>query len=171
MNTQTAADLNSLKLWKRLNAGERLDASRAFWEDADAELFHRQAVNLLARQMKFRHASIAARPSEQKARDLASVSGMTEGLAGRALISYHLAKRRALMGAFLDALGIGHDDGLITDDPVKLPDQSKIAAAAQSLASAYGPRDVALYLGTLLTQDPETWGILAGLPELATPAS
>jgi hypothetical protein len=170
MSSQSTPDLNSTKLWKRLNNEERLDAARAFWEDPDAEYFHRQAVDLLARQMKFRHASIAARPFEQKARYLASISGLTEGLAGRALISFHLARRRPMMGAFLDALGIAHDNGLITDDPVNVPDHAKVAAAAASLASTHGSREVALYLGTLLTQDPETWSILADLPEL-TPSA
>ena len=34
-------------------------------------------------------------------------------MAGRALILYHLAEQRPMMGAFLDALGIAHENGLI----------------------------------------------------------
>jgi hypothetical protein len=64
-----------------------------------------------------------------------------------------------MMGAFLDALGITHEDGLIQQEEVK-PDASKIPPAAAQLAQQFPPDDVRLYLDTLLSQDPETWGAL-----------
>ena len=78
----------------------------------------------------------------------------------RALISYHLATQRPMMGVFLDALGIAHEDGLIKEDNVT-PDTSKLAPAASQLTQQFPSADVALYLNTLLCQDPETWGGLA----------
>ena len=78
------------------------------------------------------------------------------------LVLYHLSDQRALMGRFLDALGIEHENGLIKEDEVK-PDKAKLAPAAATLAGEFSPDDVRLYLTTLLCQDPETWG---GLEEI-----
>ena len=101
---------------------------------------------------------------DRKARHLATVPNVPDTLAARALIVYHLAEQRPMMGAFLDALGIAHENGLIQQDDVK-PDRAKLASAAAALAANYPARDVALYLNTLLCQDPETWGGLRDLPE------
>ena len=70
-----------------------------------------------------------------------------------------------MMRAFLDALGITHEDGLIADDQIAKPDLEKLKAAAAELASKFPPADVALYFGTLVSQDPDTWAGLALLPE------
>jgi hypothetical protein len=78
----------------------------------------------------------------------------------RALVVYHLAEKRPMMGAFLDALGIAHENGLIQQDNVA-PDPAKIDAAAEALTSQFPLADVSLYLNTLLCQDPQTWGALA----------
>jgi hypothetical protein len=70
-----------------------------------------------------------------------------------------------MMAAFLDALGIAHENGLIQEDEVK-PDAAKVAPAAAKIAVEFPAADVRIYLNTLLCQDPETWGALAGLPQL-----
>ena len=61
------------------------------------------------------------------------------------------------MGAFLDSLGIGHEEGLISDDDVKVPDEERVVAAAEALYDANPPEDVTLYFSTLLLQDGESW--------------
>jgi hypothetical protein len=87
------------------------------------------------------------------------MSTLPETMAARALILYHLAEQRPMMGAFLDALGIAHKEGLIEEDSVK-PDAKKLAPAAAALEKSFPAEDVSLYLNTLLCQDPETWGEL-----------
>ena len=67
-----------------------------------------------------------------------------------------------MMGAFLDALGIKHQNGLIEQDDVK-PDASKLASAASVIARQFPADEVSLYLKTLVCQDPETWGGLSAL--------
>ncbi len=166
MLNNSHASRSASKLWKHLTPHERLEAALAFWRDPDAGDYQRQGVDLLARQMKFRQSSIRALPVEQKARYLASIGGITDGVAGRALVSFHLASRRPMMAVFLDALAIQHENGVIVDDPVRMPDRSRVAEAVRSLASTHPPREVALYLSTLLIQDADTWGGLADLPEL-----
>jgi hypothetical protein len=68
------------------------------------------------------------------------------------------------MGAFLDHLGIAHEQGLIKEEEVK-PDAAKVGPAAAGIASSFPADDVSLYLNTLLCQDPETWGGLQDVPE------
>src|SRR6185503_1092102 len=81
------------------------------------------------------------------------------------LVAYHLAHQRPMMGSFLDALGIAHDEGIIAEDEVKPPSPEALSTAAKAIAASYPAADVALYLSTLVWQDPDTWGALADLPE------
>jgi hypothetical protein len=46
------------------------------------------------------------------------------------------------------------------------PDPAKIGPAAAALAQQFPPDEVRIYLNTLLSQDPETWGGLQGLPQV-----
>jgi hypothetical protein len=85
---------------------------------------------------------------------------VTESLASRALVVYHLATRRPMLEAFLDSLGIAHEDGLIAEGAKAAPDEARLRAAAAALLAAFPPADVRVYLLTLAAQDPETWGPL-----------
>ena len=76
-----------------------------------------------------------------------------------------------MMGEFLDALGIAHENGLITEENVPKPDRERLKAAVAQLASSHPPEDVALYLSTLVSQDPDTWGDLAVAAEAITTAT
>jgi hypothetical protein len=148
-----------------MTADYRLRVARAFWLDEDATDDQIQAVMLISQRKKFRPKTVISLDTDRKARHLASLASLPDAIAGRALIVYHLAEQRAMMGAFLDALGVKHENGLIEEDAVK-PDPAKFAPAAATIAQEYPAESVSLYLGTLLCQDPETWGGLAGLPQL-----
>ena len=145
-----------------MTAAQRLAAARAFWSDDQATDDQVQAVMLIAGQKKFRPKSVIALDLDRKAKHLASIVNLPEGLAARVLILYHLAEQRPMMGAFLDALGIAHEEGLIQEDEVR-PDPGKLAPAAAAIRAAYPAEDVSLYLQTLLCQDPATWGALSEL--------
>ena len=144
---------------------QRTRAARAFWADPEATDDQVQAAFLIAQQKKFRPKTVIGLDVERKAKHLASLGGVPDAMAARALIVYHLAEQRPMMGAFLDALGIKHDNGLIDEEDVK-PDAARIAPAAAQLAQQFPPEDVRVYLNTLLSQDPGTWGGLAGLPQV-----
>ena len=144
---------------------QRQQAARAFWSDESTADEQLQAVLLISQQKKFRPKTVVGLDEERKARHLASLANLPDALAARALVVYHLAEQRPMMGAFLDALGIAHENGVIKDDGVK-PDPSKIAAAAAQIEKQFPEQDVRLYLTTLVCQDPETWGALSDLPIL-----
>ena len=141
---------------------QRLHAARAFWLEEQAGDEQAQALMLIAQRKKFRTKTVLSLDVDRKASHLASLPGMPDALAGRMLIVYHLTEQRPMMGAFLDALGIKHEDGLIDDEAPK-PDPEKIGPAVSAIKEAFPADHVTLYLSTLLCQDPETWGGLAEL--------
>ena len=153
------------RLWKRMTTEQRLLAASALWRDDEAASDQMQAALLIAKQRKFRPKTVMALDAERKARHLAGLSELPDALAARMLILYHLAAQRPMMGSFLDAIGIAHENGLIQDDAVA-PDPAKIAAGAAAIAREYPADDVALYLNTLLWQDPASWGVLHEMPDL-----
>ena len=161
----TETTLTPSRLWKQMTLDQRTRAARAFWEDPEATDDHVQAAFLIAQQKKFRAKTVIGLDLDRKAMHLASLGGLPDAMAARALIVYHLAEQRPMMGAFLDGLGIAHENGLIQEDEVK-PDQTKIGPAAAQLAQQFPPDDVRIYLNTLLSQDPGTWGGLQGLPQV-----
>jgi hypothetical protein len=148
-----------------MTAEQRFRAAQAFWQDEQAGNDHLQAVLLISQQKKFRPKTVVGLDVDRKARHFASLAALPDALAGRALIAYHLAEQRLMMGAFLDALGIAHENGLIQEERV-VPDPAKLAPAAAALGARYAPEHVSLYLNTLLCQDPDTWSGLEGLPQL-----
>ena len=140
-----------------MTAEQRLRAAQALYRDDDAAGDQRQAAMLVAKQKKFRPKTVLGLDNDRKARYLASVSDLPEDLAARMLIVYHLAEQRPMMSAFLDALGIAHENGMIQEDQVT-PDPAKIATATAVISAAYPADDVSLYLDTLRWQDPAAWG-------------
>jgi hypothetical protein len=156
---------NSAQLWKRLPEEKRLRAAEAFWNDEEAIEQHVEAMTLLARRLNARPKFIQSMPNEKKARHLANYPGMPDVLAARLLVAYHLTQQRDLLKGFLDAVGIPHEDGLITTDPEAPADAERLAAAARDLDERFAHEDVSIYFGTLLTQDPDTWAGLRELPQ------
>ena len=164
-----AADLPDIprpsQLWKQLNADKKRQAADAFWHDEHAANEQAEAVNLIAQRIKFRLKSVIALPVEKKTQYLLSVPAVSEMIAARMLVAYHLRHQRAMMGAFLDALGIKHEEGIIAEEEVAPPTADALTQAARTIASSYPAEDVSLYLSTLVWQDHDTWGALADLPE------
>jgi hypothetical protein len=164
--SQPAEEMRPSKMWRTLPTDLRVSASQAFWSDEQAALEQAEAIALIAGNLKFRPKSVLALSSEKKARHLAGMARVSDLLAARLLVSYHLAHQRPMMGAFLDALGIAHEEGLIKDESPKAPDAETMDRAVKTLSEKYSKADVARYFWALLWQDPETWGGLRGRPEL-----
>jgi hypothetical protein len=156
----TESALTPTRLWKSMTPAQRLAAAQAFWLDDQATDDQIQAVGLIAQQRKFRAKTVVEMDVERKARQLSGIVNLPEALAARVLVVYHLAEKRPMMAAFLDALGLAHENGLIQEDNVK-PDVSKLASAVSTLRESFPAEDVTLYLNTLVCQDPETWGALS----------
>jgi hypothetical protein len=152
------------RLWKKLALPHRQRVAAAFWQADEAVDDQVQAALLIAQHKKFRPKSVLALDDERKARHLASLPSIPEQVAARALVAYHLETQRPMMGAFLDALGITHEQGVIQEDDVK-PGEAKLAPAVEAIEKAYPVEDVSLYLNVLLCQDPATWSALGPIVE------
>jgi hypothetical protein len=153
------------RLWKRMPESARRQAAAAIWADEDAAEQRIEAVATIARQMKFRAKTVQALPDDRKTRYLAAIGNVSDALAARLLISYHLAHQVPMMSAFLEALGIANQNGVITEEEVQAPAADRLGTAARSLAGTYPLPDVRLYFATLVWQDPETWGGLVEIIE------
>lgn len=147
----------------------RIDAAGLFWDDEHSADQQMEAVAALATHMKFRPKSVITLAPEKRAKYLAQLPGISDTIAARALVNYHLERQRPMMSAFLDLLGIAHENGLIADENVVKPDAAKVQQAAKDLATRFPPDDVSLYLATLVSQDPETWEGLVDTVESLVP--
>jgi hypothetical protein len=156
------------KLWKRIPQERRVQASLAFWQD-ERDSIEQQAEALLAvaSHFRFRPKTVRTLPLEKKVRYLASLPGLPDSVAGRVLVAYHLAHQRPMLRAFLDALGVAHENGVLKAEELKAPEAKRLKTAAARLRAAYPKEDVDLYFQTLLVQDGETWGGLADVLEQA----
>jgi hypothetical protein len=152
------------RLWKGMSADQRLAAAEAFWREdqADVQMQHVEAIVSIAKRLNFRAKSVQALPLERRTRLLAQLSDVPDSVATRALISYHFQVKRDLMGAFLDALGIPHENGMISDESVAPPSRDRLVSAIGQVRPAFPAADVDLYLRTLATLDGDTWTELDG---------
>ena len=141
-----------------------MEAAELFWGDEQSAEQQVEACATIATHMKFRAKSVLNLPLEKKTRYLVGLPQISDAVAARALVNYHLGLKRDMMADFLDALGVAHEEGLIKEDTVVKPESEKLRAAADQIAAKYPADDVSLYFFTLVSQDPETWGELAQLP-------
>ena len=162
----TEAPFSPARLWKRMTAPQKVAAAHAFWSDEESANDQIQAALVIAQQKNFRPKTVVSLDIDRKVRHLASLPSLPEAIAGRVLIVYHLVEKRPLMAAFLDGLGISHEDGVIKEDNLVAPDKAKMGPVVTQLGQRFSHEDVDLYLTTLLCQDPVTWGALRGLTEL-----
>jgi hypothetical protein len=165
--TQDYSEFRPSRIWKRLPLERREAAAELFWSDEQSAEQQVEACASIATHMKFRAKTVLGLPLEKKARYLVRLPAVSDAVAARALVNYHLGRQRPMMAAFLDALGVAHEEGLINEDTVVKPDSDKLKAAADELSGKFPADDVALYFSTLVSQDPDTWGELADLPQSA----
>ena len=151
-------------LWKAMTEAQRQAAAEAFWADDESVAEQTEVMLLLAKKLNFRYKAVESMATARKTAHLLKLAQVSEGVAARLLVTYHLSTQRTMMGAFLDGLGIKHEDGLIDTDDVPKPEPEALANAAKAIVAAYPAEDVRLYFTTLLMQDPETW---AGLDQYA----
>ena len=150
--------MDPLHIWKTQFTDDlRAQAAEAFFNDATLKDFHRAAETFIARQKNFRPAFIKKLPLAKRAFYLAHMP-LSPDLTSQLLVSYHFAHQRPLMAAFLNALNIPNDNGLITGEgEVPTPDAAAITAAVETVRPNFPPDDVNRYFATLYSQNPETW--------------
>jgi hypothetical protein len=148
------------RLWKSLSPDDRLLAAAALFAEPAPELIG-LAIGALVRARHLRPQAARSLAPDAQARILATVLDPGEPLAQGLLVGLHLAERRSLLGAFLDALALPHDDGILKEEADAAPPVGEPAAreAIRALAG-FPPEQVRTYLNTLWLQDPERWRAL-----------
>jgi hypothetical protein len=148
------------RLWKKLGREERTSAARHFFEQPPAELLG-TAVAALVKARHLRPQVARSLPPEEQARALAGVSEPGESLASSLVVALHLGERRPLLRAFLDAAGLPHEDGILTeDDDGRALGEEAARAGVAALAREFPREQVELYLNALWLQDPDRWQVL-----------
>jgi hypothetical protein len=120
------------------------------------------ALGALVKARRMRPQAARALPPEEQARILATLAEPGETVAASLLVALHLTDRRPLLGAFLDALGLAHEDGILKEEESERPTAVGEGRAREAVTALSGyPRDhVITYLNTLWLQDPERWAVL-----------
>ncbi len=152
------------RLWKSLGPDERLAAATHFWKEPPAEVVG-TALGVLVKARHMRPQAARSLAPEAQARILATVFEPGESLAAALLVSLHLSQRRPLLAAFLDALGLPHQDGLLQEETEPPPLREEDARKAASTLGGFPRAHVATYFNTLWLQDPERWRVLETLAE------
>ena len=161
--------LTPARLWLALDKPTRVLAAKALYEDSS---LRDQAHQAIATAIKFRVAGVRKLSVDKRIDYLARVARPDEGLASSLLIALHLGHRRAMLGSFLDELGIPHEDGLNTsEEELGAVPSDKLGPAVTALRERFDNDDVDLYLVSLVVLDPDVWsGLTEILKAVATPA-
>ena len=163
---------SATRLWKRLDPLERLEAATQFWKEPPAEAAA-GALAAIVRARRMRPQAARALPLEQKASTLAQLFDPGETVAAALVVSLHLGVRRPMLSAFLDLLGIPHEDGVLKEEAAQVaaPDDERAQAAVKGLAQRFPANEIETYLNALWLQDEDHWRALVAASEcLATEA-
>jgi hypothetical protein len=151
------------RLWKSLTPDERLRAAAAFFAEPPPELAA-AALGALVKARHLRPQAARALAPEAQARILATVLEPGEPLAQGLLVGLHLSERRPLLAAFLDALRLPHENGILNEEADSAPPvDERSARAAHGALSGFPAEQVRAYFNTLWLQDPERWQALESL--------
>lgn len=157
------------KLWKALSPEERSLAVTAALADDDGGWVKTTTRAAIAQALRFRPQTVATWPRQKLISEAVRLPLEEVQLLSAYIVDLHLGHRRAMMGAFLDQLGIPNDEGKIDAETTEVPEQdpARIAAAADVLAGTYTADEIATYFLTLLLQDAAVWGGTIGWLEKA----
>jgi hypothetical protein len=156
---------SAARLWKKLDREERAAAARHFFAQPPPELVG-AAVAALVKARHLRPQVARSLPPEEQARALAGVSEPGESLASSLIVALHLGERRPLLTTFLDAVGLPHEDGILTEEDEGAPlGEAAARKGVAALAGAFPRPQVDLYLNALWLQDPDRWQVLESSAE------
>lgn len=158
-------DLTVAGIWNALDPEARRLGARAVYEGGDGDRAGAvEADAAIARAVRFRLVAVRRLPIDKRADYLARVVRPDESLASLLLRALHFGHRRELLAAFLDALAIPHQDGVIDPDydfEAHRPEAGRLAAALAPLDARFPREEIDLYALTLLAMDRGAWAPLA----------
>jgi hypothetical protein len=157
---EAVANRGPLAVWDLMSDDDKKAAASALWTNADRE--SRMAIEMaLAKAMKFRPQSVRKLSVERVAPRLVQLADeLPESVLFQYLFHLHMAERRDLMVAYLDAVGLPHNEGVLDlPEDAEAPTADAAAGPARELADAHG-RNALVYLATLVVADADFWAAL-----------
>ncbi len=165
-------NLTVKEVWGALTASEKEDACLAFLEGKDT--FSKDALprvtQELAGALKFREAFLKRLPIKEKARHLRRLadSPTLRQACDDLLRSWIVSRKTPMLVCFVDAQGLKHDNGIL-DDSVEQSDLKSVRKGVRAVLDKFPPREVALYMGVMLTVGGDFWVGLADAIEAEFP--
>ncbi len=159
-------DITVKEVWNALTAAEKEDACLAFMEGKDT--FSKDAlprvVQELAGALKFRETFLKRLPPRDKARHLRRLadSPTMRHVCDDLLRSWVVTRKTPMLICFVEAQGLKHTNGIL-DDSVTQTDLKSVKKGVCAVLAKFPPREVALYMGIMLTVGGDFW---VGLPEV-----
>jgi len=152
------------EVWNALTTAEKDDACLMFLEGKDT--FSRDAlprvIQELAAALKFRETFVKRLPIREKARHLRRLvdSPTLRRVCDDLLRSWVVIRKKPMLICFVEAQGLKHTDGIL-DDSVNQEDLKSLRQGVSAVLAKFPPREVAIYMGIMLTVGGGFWVGLA----------
>jgi len=154
------SELTVKEVWNALSVPEKDDACLAFLEGMDT--FSRDALprvtQELASALKFRESFLKRLPIKEKARHLRRLadSPTLRQVCDDLLRSWIVSRKTPMLVCFVEAQGLKHTNGIL-DDSVNQSDLKSVKKGVRAVLEKFPPREVALYMGIMLTVGGDFW--------------
>ena len=127
---------------------------------------YRAILQGVAEAKKVRPIFLERKPLAQRHQDMVSMLAKPhlDFLALNALQTWLLKKQSAMLGSFLDFLGVAHQNGAIEKLPTAVP-EDKLTSAVENLLAKYPREHVAVYLRAFNDLNEVTWPELSAMLE------
>jgi hypothetical protein len=156
--------LTPVEVWSALDPETRGLAAEAVYGGPGADPGAAAEADVaIARAARFRLVAVRRLPMEKRRDYLVRLVRPDDSLAATLLRALHLIHRSELLSAFLDELGIPHEEGAIDpefDFDANRPDAKQLLAATATLDARFPTEQVELYAMSLLAMDPQGWSPL-----------
>lgn len=154
------ANLTHKDLWNALTEAERGEACLAVWQGQDSmsQGARKAILPELARCLRFREKFLQRKSAEERATLLLKNIKRPDltGFYGPVLRSWLLCRKSPMLSAFLNALGLPHNNGLIEKE-VQAPDVAGFRKGIQTIHGKFPDKDVAVYLSCLSLLGQDLW--------------
>ncbi|HXV77375.1 MAG TPA: hypothetical protein VD788_13740 [Candidatus Polarisedimenticolaceae bacterium] len=157
--------LSPSRLWGEMDpASRRLAVETVYGDAVDDETARAEVDAAIAAAMRFRTATVRKLPQHKRVDYALRALRPDDTLASTLLLVLHLGRRREILEAFLDHLGIAHERGTIREHALEPPSVERLAAAVDDLYARFAGDQVDLYLAALLAMEPDAWaGLIPAL--------
>lgn len=160
------------EVWNALTSAEKEDACLAFWAGKDT--FSRDALprvtQELAGALKFREGFLKRLPISEKARHLRRLadSPTLRHVCDDLLRSWVVSRKTPMLVCFVEAQGLKHINGIL-EESVTQAELKSVQKGVHAVLEKFPPREVALYMGIMLTVGGDFWVGLAEAVEAEFP--